>query len=40
MGKEHVIPEFINRIKKIKNKNFKFRALEMKQDHSFISMIL
>lgn len=26
MGKEHVIPEFINRIKKIKNKNFKIQG--------------
>ncbi len=26
MGKEHVIPEFINRIKQIKNKNFKIQG--------------
>ena len=39
-GNEHVIPEFLNRFRKLKGKDFKFKEMGLKQDHSFISMIL
>ena len=36
MGNEHVIPEFLNRFKKLKGHKFKIHDQEKKSEHSYI----
>ena len=40
MGNEHVIPEFLNRFKKLKAKNLEYKVVVQKQDRLSISMTL